>query len=48
MRGMSEEQYDELIDRAYDDHVDKILFQEDDYEQFSRSESGEEIRDDKQ
>lgn len=33
MNRMSEQQYDELIDRKYEEHVDKILFpEEEDYE----------------
>lgn len=32
MNRMSEEQYDELIDREYEKHVDKFLFPEEDYE----------------
>lgn len=32
MNRMSEEQYDELIDREYEKYIDKILFPEEDYE----------------
>lgn len=33
MNRMSEAQYDELIDRKYEEHVDKILFpEEENYE----------------
>ena len=30
MNRMSEQQYDELIDREYEKHIDKILFPEED------------------